>query len=143
MGVLDYNTSDGRFLFILPWENHTLIGTTDQMGPAETLPSPPEDDIEWLLTLTPMDIVLKGIQTGADAVMAKKMGVKGIVVSNHGGRQIDTARSGIEILPEVMEALNAEFSEEELDVLRGVKAVFDPVGLSNPGKVVPERGDVS
>lgn len=73
------------------------------------------DDIEWMLTLTPMDIVLKGIQTGADAVMAKKMGVKGIVVSNHGGRQIDTARSGIEILPEVMEALRSEFSEEELE----------------------------
>ncbi len=49
MGLLDYNTSDGRFLFILPWENHTLIGTTDQMGPAETSPRAPEDDIEWLL----------------------------------------------------------------------------------------------
>jgi glycerol-3-phosphate dehydrogenase len=49
MGLLDYNTSDGRFLFILPWENHTLIGTTDTKGPAETLPNPPEDEVEWLL----------------------------------------------------------------------------------------------
>jgi glycerol-3-phosphate dehydrogenase len=49
MGLLDYNTSDGRFLFILPWLNHTLIGTTDRMGPAETLHNPPEDEIEWLL----------------------------------------------------------------------------------------------
>ena len=61
------------------------------------------DDIEWLMSITQMDIVLKGIQCAADAVMAKRMGVKGIVVSNHGGRQIDTARSGIEILPEVIE----------------------------------------
>ena len=49
MGLLDYNTSDGRFLFMLPWENHTLIGTTDTKGPAETLPNPPEDEVEWLL----------------------------------------------------------------------------------------------
>ena len=49
MGLLDYNTSDGRFLFILPWENHTLVGTTDTKGPAETLPTPPEEEIEWLL----------------------------------------------------------------------------------------------
>jgi glycerol-3-phosphate dehydrogenase len=50
MGLLDYNTSDGRFLFMLPWENHTLVGTTDAKGPAETLPNPPEDEIEWLLS---------------------------------------------------------------------------------------------
>jgi len=49
LGMLDYNTSDGRFLFFLPWENHTLVGTTDRACPAETLPTPPEDEIEWLL----------------------------------------------------------------------------------------------
>uniref|UniRef100_A0A7S4EQB9 Glycerol-3-phosphate dehydrogenase n=3 Tax=Pseudo-nitzschia australis TaxID=44445 RepID=A0A7S4EQB9_9STRA len=49
MGLLDYNTSDGRFLFMLPWEGHTLVGTTDTKGPAETSPRPPEDEIDWLL----------------------------------------------------------------------------------------------
>ena len=49
MGMLDYNTSDGRFLFILPWLGHTLIGTTDKKTPAETMQNPPEDEIEWLL----------------------------------------------------------------------------------------------
>lgn len=49
MGILDYNTSDGRFLFVLPWENHTLIGTTDAKSSANTLPSPPEEEVEWLL----------------------------------------------------------------------------------------------
>jgi glycerol-3-phosphate dehydrogenase len=49
MGMLDYNTSDGRFLFVLPWQNHTLIGTTDAKGPAKTTPSPPEEEIDWLL----------------------------------------------------------------------------------------------
>ena len=49
MGLLDYNTSDGRFLFFLPWEKHTLVGTTDTKCPAKTLPTPPEDEVQWIL----------------------------------------------------------------------------------------------
>lgn len=49
MGLLDCNTSDGRFLFVLPWLGHSLMGTTDQKGPAHTLPSPPSDDVSWIL----------------------------------------------------------------------------------------------
>jgi glycerol-3-phosphate dehydrogenase len=49
IGLLDYNTSDGRFLFFLPWEKHTLVGTTDTKCPAETLPTPPEDEVQWIL----------------------------------------------------------------------------------------------
>ena len=49
MGLLDYNTSDGRFLFFLPWQKHTLVGTTDTKSDAKTLPEPPEDEVQWLL----------------------------------------------------------------------------------------------
>lgn len=49
IGLLDYNTSDGRFLFFLPWQKHTLVGTTDTKSGAKTLPTPPEDEIQWLL----------------------------------------------------------------------------------------------
>lgn len=49
MGLLDYNTSDGRFLFFLPWQNHTLVGTTDTKCDAETLPTAPEDEVQWIL----------------------------------------------------------------------------------------------
>jgi glycerol-3-phosphate dehydrogenase len=49
VGMLDINTSDGRFLFFLPWQGHTLIGTTDRKGPAVSTPGPPEEEIEWLL----------------------------------------------------------------------------------------------
>ena len=52
MGLLDYNTSDGRFLFFLPWQGHTLVGTTDKKCSAETLPTPPEDEVQWLLNET-------------------------------------------------------------------------------------------
>lgn len=49
MGLLDYNTSDGRFLFLLPWQGSVIVGTTDKKGPAETLPYPPEEEILWML----------------------------------------------------------------------------------------------
>lgn len=54
-----------------------------------------------------MPIVLKGVQTGEDALRAYQAGVDGIVVSNHGGRQLDFARSGIEMLVEVMDTLRS------------------------------------
>lgn len=49
LGLLDYRTRDGRFMFILPWQGHTLVGTTDKKDPAKTLHDVPEDEIEWLI----------------------------------------------------------------------------------------------
>jgi len=65
------------------------------------------EDIPWIRSLTNMKILLKGVQCGEDAVLAYQMGLAGVVLSNHGGRQLDTCRSGIEVLPEVMDALRA------------------------------------
>ena len=50
-------------------------------------------------------IILKGISTAEDAILAYESGVQGIVLSNHGGRQLDTSRSGLEVLVEVVTAL--------------------------------------
>jgi glycerol-3-phosphate dehydrogenase len=49
IGMLDINTSDGRFLFFLPWQGSTLVGTTDRKGPAVSDVGPPEEEIQWLL----------------------------------------------------------------------------------------------
>ena len=49
IGMLDINTSDGRFLFFLPWEGSTLVGTTDRKGQPVSYHGPPEQEIEWLL----------------------------------------------------------------------------------------------
>lgn len=49
IGMLDINTSDGRFLFFLPWLGHTLVGTTDSKGSAVSSPAPPEEEIAWIL----------------------------------------------------------------------------------------------
>lgn len=63
-------------------------------------------DITWFKSITKMPLILKGVQTGEDALKAYQYGCKGVVLSNHGGRQLDTARSGLEILPEVIRTLH-------------------------------------
>ncbi|KAI6046349.1 glyoxylate dehydrogenase [Pisolithus marmoratus] len=58
-------------------------------------------DIPWFKSITNMHIVLKGVATPEDALMAYDYGLAGIVLSNHGGRQLDTARSGVENLIDI------------------------------------------
>ncbi len=65
------------------------------------------DDVDWLRSLSPLPILLKGILTAEDALLAVEHGVDGIIVSNHGGRQLDGVSAGIEALPEVVEAVNS------------------------------------
>jgi len=55
-------------------------------------------------------IVLKGIQHVEDAKMAVKAGMDGIVVSNHGGRQLDGAIGSLEVLPEIVEAVGDQLT---------------------------------
>jgi 4-hydroxymandelate oxidase len=62
-------------------------------------------DLEWMVSLTKLPVLVKGILRGDDAARAIECGAKGIVVSNHGGRQLDTAVSSIEALPEVVQAV--------------------------------------
>ncbi len=63
------------------------------------------DSLDWLRTITSLPILVKGILTAEDAQIALDRGVSGIIVSNHGGRQLDTALTGIEALPEIVEAV--------------------------------------
>ncbi len=60
-------------------------------------------DVEWLRGFTTLPVVLKGILDGADAGRGIQAGAAGIVVSNHGGRNLDTAVAAIDALPEVVE----------------------------------------
>jgi 4-hydroxymandelate oxidase len=64
------------------------------------------DDVAWLDSLTPLPLVLKGIVRGDDARRAADAGAAAIVVSNHGGRQLDGAPATIDVLSEVIEAVD-------------------------------------
>jgi 4-hydroxymandelate oxidase len=62
-------------------------------------------DLEWLQSLTPLPLVVKGILRGDDAMKAVEYGAKAIIVSNHGGRQLDGAIASLDALPEIVESV--------------------------------------
>lgn len=88
-----------------------------QLSPAITW-----QDLEWLQSLSPLPLVVKGILRADDAVNAVKCGAKAIVVSNHGGRQLDSAIASIEALPDVVTAVN---NQAEVLVDGGIRRGVD------------------
>jgi 4-hydroxymandelate oxidase len=62
-------------------------------------------DVEWLRSITSLPLLVKGVVRGDDARRAHERGAAGVIVSNHGGRQLDTAVATIEALPEVADAV--------------------------------------
>jgi L-lactate dehydrogenase (cytochrome) len=65
-------------------------------------------DVEWVKSLWPGKLIIKGVLDVDDAKLAAKTGVSAIVCSNHGGRQLDGAPSSISALPKVVDAVGSE-----------------------------------
>jgi 4-hydroxymandelate oxidase len=66
------------------------------------------DDLEWLVRRTSLPVIVKGVVRADDARRAVEAGAGGLVVSNHGGRQLDYAIAGLDALPEVVQAVGGE-----------------------------------
>jgi isopentenyl diphosphate isomerase/L-lactate dehydrogenase-like FMN-dependent dehydrogenase len=76
--------------------------------PSSELEYDPElswDDLPWVREQAPLPLLVKGILTGEDARIAVDLGADGIVVSNHGGRQLDGVSAAIAVLDEIVEAV--------------------------------------
>lgn len=67
-------------------------------------------DIDWLRTVWPRKLLIKGLLTVADARLAEQHGADGVVVSNHGGRQLDGAVAAIDVLPEIVDAVGGKIA---------------------------------
>ena len=67
------------------------------------------DDLRWLREQTALPLLVKGVLRGDDAERARERGVDGIVVSNHGGRQVDGAVAALDALTEVREAVGPDY----------------------------------
>src|SRR5271165_6978168 len=65
-------------------------------------------DVEWIRSIWPGKLVLKGVLDVEDANEAAKTGAQALVVSNHGGRQLDGAPSSIKVLPEIADAVGSQ-----------------------------------
>lgn len=96
-------------------------------------------DLAQLREWTSLPIVLKGVLHPEDALRAVEAGVDGIVVSNHGGRQVDGSIAALDALPDVVEAVNGRMSilfdsgiRSGTDVLKAVALGADAVLLGRP-----------
>jgi lactate 2-monooxygenase len=97
------------------------------------------DDLAWLRDRTKLPLLVKGVLTGEDALRARECGVDGIVVSNHGGRQVDGAVAALDALVEVREAVGPEAVvlmdggiRRGADVLKALALGADAVLLGRP-----------
>ena len=66
------------------------------------------EDLEWLVAKTSLPVIVKGVVRADDARRAVDAGARGLVVSNHGGRQLDYAIASLDALPEVVQAVSGE-----------------------------------
>jgi L-lactate dehydrogenase (cytochrome) len=102
-------------------------------------PSLTWDDLAWLRELTSLPILVKGIQHVDDAREAVRRGLDGIVVSNHGGRQVDGAIASLEALPAIAAAVGEDLAvlfdsgvRGGADVLKALALGADAVCLGRP-----------
>jgi lactate 2-monooxygenase len=123
-------TSDPAFreLLAVPPEEDPLVaaGTMLAMFPNLALSW---DDLAWLRELTSLTLLVKGVLTGEDAVRALTAGVEGIVVSNHGGRQVDGAVAALDALLEVRAAVGPEATVLMDGGIRGGADVVKAIAL--------------
>lgn len=99
------------------------------------------DDVRWLKEkgCSGLPLVIKGIMTGEDADLAIKAGADGVMVSNHGGRQLDGALASIDALPEVVAAVKGRVPvfldggiRRGTDVLKALALGATAVGIGKP-----------
>ena len=83
-----------------PGESGLFAYFLEQLNPALTW-----KDLEWVQSLSPLPLVVKGILRGDDAIRAVESGAKAVIVSNHGGRQLDSAIASIDALSEIVAAI--------------------------------------
>jgi len=138
---------------LLPPGQNSVKGATITLG-QQLDPSLSWDDIRWLRDLWPHRLIVKGVLGAADALEAVRAGVDGIVLSNHGGRQLDGAVSAMDVLPEVVEQAGGRLCvmldggfRRGTDILKAVALGADAVllgrattyGLSAGGQPGVER----
>lgn len=113
----DFRTPEGIGFPILERDTKTIRETTHDDGFAGLNDDGAswERDIKWLRDRTKMKIFVKGVMCGEDVANAVKWGVDGVIISNHGGRQLDGVPGTIDVLEECAEAARGSSVEVHVD----------------------------
>jgi len=99
------------------------------------------DDVAWVRDLWGGKLILKGIMDPRDAKMAVDVGADALIVSNHGGRQLDGAPATIEVLPQIVEAVRSHPDGQALEIwldggIRSGQDVFRALALGAQGTFI-------
>jgi 4-hydroxymandelate oxidase len=102
-------------------------------------PSLTWEDVDWVRSLSGLPVLVKGVLRGDDAQLAVEHGAAGVIVSNHGGRQLDTAVASIEAVREVADAVGGHAHvlldggvRRGTDVVKALASGADAVLLGRP-----------
>jgi L-lactate dehydrogenase (cytochrome) len=93
-------------------------------------------DVEWIKKRWGGKLILKGIQDVEDAKLARDSGADALIVSNHGGRQLDGAQSSIEALPSIVDAVGRDIEVHMDGGVRSGQDVLKAVALGAKGTYI-------
>ena len=109
------------------------MGSLSEWTAAQFDPSLSWADIEWVRNRWGGKLILKGIQDAEDAQLAVNTGADAIIVSNHGGRQLDGAPSSIQALPAIVDAVGSQVEVHMDGGIRSGQDVLKAVALGAKG----------
>ena len=123
-----------------------LINKTPAIQPGDSIvfqglmqQAPQWEDIAWLLAHTHLPVIAKGVTHPDDAERLASMGIAGIIVSNHGGRALDSSPASIEVLPIIRQRLGDQFPllvdggiRSGIDIFRALAAGANAVLVGRP-----------
>jgi isopentenyl diphosphate isomerase/L-lactate dehydrogenase-like FMN-dependent dehydrogenase len=125
-GALDYRPDD-------------VLWTAGDIPQPRPFPTPTWDTLKRLRDSTDLPVLIKGVMTAEDTERARKHGMSGVVVSNHGARQLDQTGATIEALPECVEAAGGKMPvlidggfRRGTDILKALALGASAVGLGRP-----------
>jgi 4-hydroxymandelate oxidase len=87
--------------------------------------APTWEDVDWLIQQTRLPVLIKGLTHSQDACQAMAAGAAGVIVSNHGGRVLDTLPATAELLPEIVSAVRAHSPQAAVLVDGGIRRGTD------------------
>lgn len=127
----DFRTSEGLGFPMLERDSETIRNQSHDDGftSFNSASHSWAEEIPWLRSVTKMEIWIKGVLTGEDVRLAREYGCDGVIVSNHGGRQLDQAPATIDVLRECVEAAEGQI---EIHVDGGIRSgtdIFKAVAL--------------
>lgn len=123
----------------LTYKPDDVLWTTGDLPAARPFPTPTWDTLKQLRDSTSLPIVIKGVMTSEDTALAVKHGMSGVVVSNHGARQLDHTGGTIEALPECVQAASGRIPvlldggvRRGTDIFKALALGAAAVGIGRP-----------